>query len=116
MAFAVGLFAAWKLYANTKTDPLPEKLGALSRAMQNRFYFDELYEATFIRAHDFIATVADWIDRWIVDGLVNAAGMVPSAIGSLMRSLQMGLVQFYALAMVLGALVLVAARLLWAAG
>ena len=33
-----------------------------------------------------------------------------------MRPLQMGLVQFYALAMVLGMLVLVAARLIWAAG
>ena len=25
--------------------------------MRNKFYFDELYEATFIRAHDFIAAV-----------------------------------------------------------
>ena len=29
--------------------------------MKNKFYFDELYEATFIRAHDAIAAVADWI-------------------------------------------------------
>jgi len=34
---------------------LPAKLGVLSRAMANRFYFDKIYEATFIRAHDFIA-------------------------------------------------------------
>jgi NADH-quinone oxidoreductase subunit L len=33
-----------------------------------------------------------------------------------MRNLQMGLVQFYALAMMLGALILVAARMIWAAG
>ena len=33
-----------------------------------------------------------------------------------MRSLQMGLVQFYALAMFLGVLVLIATRLLMAAG
>ena len=33
-----------------------------------------------------------------------------------MRSLQMGLVQFYALAMVLGAVILIFARLMYAAG
>jgi len=47
---------------------------------------------------------------------VNLAGQIPPAIGTLMRPLQMGLVQFYALAMVLGVLILVAARLLWAGG
>ena len=29
--------------------------------MRNRFYFDELYEATFIRLHDSLAAIADWI-------------------------------------------------------
>ncbi|MCI0358676.1 MAG: NADH-quinone oxidoreductase subunit L [Planctomycetaceae bacterium] len=83
---------------------------------QNKFYFDEIYAALVVWPLSILASICYWIDRWIVDGLVNAAGMVPAAIGSLMRSLQMGLVQFYALAMVLGALVLVAARLIWAAG
>jgi NADH-quinone oxidoreductase subunit L len=83
---------------------------------QNKFYFDELYAALVVWPLRMLAGVCSWIDRWIVDGLVNAMGLVPGAVGSLMRSLQMGLVQFYALAMVLGALVLVAARLIWAAG
>ena len=52
----------------------------------------------------------------IIDGLVNLLGRIPPALGSLMRSLQMGQVQFYALAMVLGMLILAAARLIWAAG
>jgi NADH-quinone oxidoreductase subunit L len=83
---------------------------------QNKFYFDEIYEALVVWPLRMLASICYWIDRWIVDGLVNATGLVPPAIGSLMRPLQMGLVQFYALAMVLGALVLVAARLIWAAG
>jgi NADH-quinone oxidoreductase subunit L len=85
------------------------------RLSRNKFYFDELYSALFVWPLRILAAVAYWIDRWIVDGLVNAAGRIPPAAGSLMRSLQMGLVQFYALAMVLGALILVAARLMWAA-
>ncbi|MGC9942015.1 MAG: NADH-quinone oxidoreductase subunit L, partial [Verrucomicrobiota bacterium] len=49
-AVAIGLIAAYVLYGKTATDPLPAKLGPLATAMKNRFYFDELYEATFIRA------------------------------------------------------------------
>ena len=102
-AFAVGLFAAWQLYGNTKTDPLPERLGALSRAMANRFYFDEFYEATFIRAHDLIAAVADWIDRWIVEGF--CIGLVRGGTdltGRALRLVQTGNLQTYAFLFVLG--------------
>jgi NADH-quinone oxidoreductase subunit L len=102
-AFAIGLFAALALYANAKSDPLPAKLGWLSRAMANRFYFDEIYEATFVRAHDFIATVADWIDRWIVEGF--CIGLVRGGTdftGRALRLVQTGNLQTYAFLFVLG--------------
>jgi NADH-quinone oxidoreductase subunit L len=82
----------------------------------HKFYFDELYAALFVWPLRVLSVVCYWIDRWIVDGAVNLTGRIPAAAGALTRSLQMGLVQFYALAMVLGALILVAARLIWAAG
>jgi NADH-quinone oxidoreductase subunit L len=85
------------------------------RLSRDKFYFDELYAALVVWPLRMIATVCAWIDRWVVDGLVNLVGRIPPAAGALMRPLQMGLVQFYALAMVLGMLVLVAARILWAA-
>jgi NADH-quinone oxidoreductase subunit L len=102
-AFAVGLFAAWKLYANANNDPLPEKLGALSRAMANRFYFDELYEATVIRVHNAIAAIADWFDRWIVEGF--CLGLVRGGTdltGRALRLAQTGNLQTYAFLFVLG--------------
>ena len=73
-AAAVGIFLAFWLYSNAASDPLPAKLGGLATAMKNKFYFDELYEATFIRAHDFIAAVMDWIDRWLGGRLLHRAG------------------------------------------
>jgi NADH-quinone oxidoreductase subunit L len=82
----------------------------------HKFYFDELYNAAIVWPLRLAASVCYWIDRWIVDGLVNLVGAIPPAVGSVMRNLQMGLVQFYALAMMLGALILVAARMIWAAG
>jgi NADH-quinone oxidoreductase subunit L len=84
------------------------------RLSRDKFYFDEIYSALVVWPLRILAAVCYWIDRWIVDGLVDLAGRIPPAIGYVMRGLQMGLVQFYALAMVLGMLVLVAARMLWA--
>jgi NADH-quinone oxidoreductase subunit L len=84
------------------------------RLSQGKFFFDELYYGLIVWPLKALAQVCYWIDRWIVDGLVNALGWLPPTIGSLMRSLQMGLVQFYAAAMVLGMVILLAARMLWA--
>ncbi|MGD0251293.1 MAG: NADH-quinone oxidoreductase subunit L, partial [Verrucomicrobiota bacterium] len=100
---AVGWFAARAFYLNVETDPLPAKLGGLATAMKNRFYFDEIYEATFIRAHDFIAAVADWIDRWLVEGF--CIGLVRGGTdftGRALRLMQTGNLQTYALLFVLG--------------
>jgi NADH-quinone oxidoreductase subunit L len=85
------------------------------RLSRDKFYFDEIYNALIVWPLRMVASASYWIDRWVVDGLVDLTGRVPPAIGYVMRGLQMGLLQFYALAMVLGMLILVAARLLWAA-
>ena len=41
-------------------------------------------------------------DQYILDGLVDLIGSLPSAVGYVLRPAQNGLVQFYALLMVLG--------------
>ena len=38
----------------------------------------------------------------LVDGIVDLIGLAPSLFGTMLRPIQNGLVQFYALAMVLG--------------
>jgi NADH-quinone oxidoreductase subunit L len=102
-AVAVGLFLAFSLYKNTATDPLPAKLGSLATAMKNKFYFDELYEATVIRLHDFIAAVADWIDRWILEGaIIGAIRGGTDLSGRALRLAQTGNLQTYAFLFVLG--------------
>ena len=103
LAVIAGFFAAFKLYSNAETDPLPARLGSFATAMKNRFYFDEIYEATFIRAHDFIAAVMDFIDRWVVDwggiGLVRGG---TDFSGRALRLLQTGNLQTYAFLFALG--------------
>jgi NADH-quinone oxidoreductase subunit L len=106
-AVAIGFFAARALYRNAINDPLPAKLSGLATAMKNRFYFDEFYEATFIRAHDFIAAVMDWIDRWLLEGI--CIGFVRGGTditGRALRLMQTGNLQTYAFLFVLGVAVL----------
>jgi len=106
-AVAVGLFAAWTLYGRAATDPLPARLGGLAEAMKNKFYFDELYEATVIRWHDWIAAVCDWFDRWMIEGF--CIGLIRGGTnlsGRMLRLVQTGNLQTYAFLFVFGLAVL----------
>ncbi len=103
VAVAAGFFGAYLLYRNAVKDPLPEKLGALSRAMRNRFYIDEFYEATFVRIHDSLAAIAAWFDRWIIAGLaVRGTHGTTELLGRALRLLQTGNLQTYAFLFALG--------------
>lgn len=104
---AIGFGCALALYAKADKDPLPAKLGWLATAMKNRFYFDELYEVTFIRAHDSIAAVCDFIDRWIVEGVcIGGIRGSTDLIGRSLRWFQTGSLQTYAFLFVLGVAVI----------
>jgi NADH-quinone oxidoreductase subunit L len=69
----LGIFLAWRLYA--KRAPVPDvlehRLGFLHRVLANKYWVDELYGATVIRGTILLSTALWWIDRWVVDGLVN---------------------------------------------
>jgi proton-translocating NADH-quinone oxidoreductase chain L len=99
-----GVTLAWWFYIRR-----PQVPAELVRAMpgayelsRNRFYLDELYVAFLVRPLSGLAYVARVFDQYIVDGLVDLFARVPQLLGYLVRPIQNGLVQFYALVMVLG--------------
>jgi len=49
-----------------------------------------------------IAQVCRIVDAYLIDGLVDLVGHLPGFLGYLVRPVQNGLVQFYALLMALG--------------
>ena len=51
--------------------------------------------------------VAAFIDRFIIDGAVDAIGRIPATLGGIVRRGQSGLLQRYALAGVMGVLAIV---------
>jgi NADH-quinone oxidoreductase subunit L len=88
---------------------------SLYHVSHGKFFLDEIYNALIVWPLRGVAAASAWFDRNVIDGLVDLVGRVPRWLGSSLRSLQPGMVQFYALAMVLGLIVLVGSLLMWPA-
>src|SRR5439155_10757559 len=106
-AVLFGFFLAWTLYRDANVDPLPEKLGKLARGMRNRFYFDEIYDALIGITQEFLASVAEFIDRWVIAGLfVRGVHGTTEILGRALRLVQTGNLQGYAFLFVAGLVVI----------
>jgi NADH-quinone oxidoreductase subunit L len=103
-----GIAWAWLLYV--RRPDLPGRIAAAGRwvydVLWDKYWIDQVYETLFLapyrRACDF-----SWrgVDTIVIDGLVNGVGLGVSAAALAWRQLQTGNVQNYALAMVVGAVV-----------
>jgi NADH-quinone oxidoreductase subunit L len=110
-----GIGAAAFLYLGDRRQVawLATALGPMYWLSFSKFFFDPIYDWLVVRPLALLSRICNWLDRWIVDGLVNLFGAIPAVGGAALRSLQNGVVQFYALAMVLGLLVLIGALIAW---
>jgi NADH-quinone oxidoreductase subunit L len=107
LASLAGLALGWVAYRGVKQDPLPGMLGALARGMRDKFYFDELYTWLNQWTQERLARYADWFDRWIIAGLgVRGTSGAVDLTGCLLRLVQSGNLQTYALLLALGLLVM----------
>jgi NADH-quinone oxidoreductase subunit L len=116
-------------------EPMKGLLGPAHGLFYNKYFVDEIYGALFVnglckgggaqlwrfdaRVVDgavngagwltrMTSTISMWWDTWIVDGLVRLTAFLVKFISYPVRMLQTGLVQNYALFIVLGALGLLA--------
>jgi NADH-quinone oxidoreductase subunit L len=87
---------------------LATELRPLYNLSYGKFFVDQIYNIIFVMPIWLLAQLSFLIDRKVIDGLVNLVGRIPPALGRMVRTLQTGMVQFYALAMVLGVIVLLA--------
>ncbi|MDO8381273.1 NADH-quinone oxidoreductase subunit L, partial [Phenylobacterium sp.] len=104
----IGFLAAWYYYiANEGMGArIAAKKGPLWSFLYNKWYFDELYEATFVRAARFLGDLF-WKggDQKIIDGLgPDGVSAVSYDIGRRAGLLQTGYVYHYAFVMLLGVL------------
>jgi NADH-quinone oxidoreductase subunit L len=110
-----GILLAGFLYLGERKEAawLAQVLRPLYELSYGKLFIDQIYQVTIIWPLWLLAQLSYLFDRWIIDGLVNLAGKIPPALGLVVRALQTGMVQFYALAMVLGVLVLIGTLLMW---
>lgn len=99
-----GVALAYWMYVKKPAlaDDLDRRMGAAAEASRNRFYFDELYVLLVVKPMTVFAHVCRLVDTYLVDGLIDLVGQLPVLFGYLVRPMQNGLVQFYALLMALG--------------
>ncbi len=98
-----GIGGAWYLYAVRvcTVKKIAEGVPLLYQLSLNKFHIDELYSALIVKPLQGFADFCRIVDAAVIDGLVDLVGQVPRLFGLLYRPVQNGLVQFYALAMVL---------------
>lgn len=100
----LGIGIAWLMYVRQPglSGQLAHRLPQLYQLSLNKFYLDELYVFFIVNPLMALYHTARALDQFLVDGLVDLIGHLPRLVGGLFRPVQNGLVQFYALAMVLG--------------
>lgn len=73
-----GILLAFLMYQWKKIDPdkLADKLNPLYKFSLNKWYIDELYDATVIKGTLALSDALKWFDDTIVDGIVNGSATI----------------------------------------
>ena len=101
VAFGViGILLAMWMYKreSARAEQLSQSLGGLYKAAYKKFYIDEIY--LFITQKiifNLIGRPAAWIDKNIVDGLMNGIANTTASVSGFIKGIQSGKVQSYAI-------------------
>jgi NADH-quinone oxidoreductase subunit L len=102
----LGMVAALLVYRRDGTaDRLAAGAKPIHTLLRNLYWVDELYEAVLLRPYYALCRFFSAFDRWVVDGLVNAAGIAADITGQVVKLFQTGMVRNYALMILMGTVV-----------
>jgi NADH-quinone oxidoreductase subunit L len=111
VAFA-GIGLATFLWLRRRDIParLAQQYSGLHRLLLNKYYVDEVYDATIVQPIKVVSEEGLWrgMDVKVVDGTVNGAGYLVSGVSILLRLLQNGSVKTYAASTFMGAVAILA--------
>jgi NADH-quinone oxidoreductase subunit L len=106
---AAGIFTAYRFYIAKPELPrkITEKYPAAYDLVYNKYYVDELYDATVVEpiksGSNFLWT---GVDEKVVDGAVNGSAGVVAWLSVHLRKLETGFLQNYALAILVGVVII----------
>ncbi len=102
LVVALGIGSACVLYWGVSSDPLN------IRILANKFYFDGFYDRSLVGGQQLAARFLNWIDSWILEGLIiRGAAYLSVGVGELLRLFQTGSLQGYAFLFTLGSVLLI---------
>ncbi|HVN28171.1 MAG TPA: NADH-quinone oxidoreductase subunit L [Candidatus Binataceae bacterium] len=111
-AAILGIVLAWYFYIKAPGMPYLIAYQAQSayEVMLNKYYVDEFYNLIITRPLFWVSTfvLGNVVDSFMIDGIVNGAGLTVETGGQLSRRIETGNVQQYAFVYVLGVLGIVA--------
>ena len=86
-----GLFLGWLVYRNVTAgspDPLKQALGSFYSILQNKYYFDELYNFLFVRPARWLSETFTYqfLDLGIIDGTLHGIARISSLVGGVLRN------------------------------
>lgn len=82
--------------------PVRLPLGPLQNLLAYDFYTPKLYKVSVVLSVDLISKLADILDRFVVDGIVNLVGLISIGGGEGLKYSNSGQTQFYALTVLAG--------------
>jgi NADH-quinone oxidoreductase subunit L len=107
-----GITLAWATYQSRVVDParLAAALAPIDFLARRRYFLDALFGGTYRVLLLGLSRVVGWVDRYLVDGVLNALSASALRAGDTLRRMQTGHPQDYVYGVALGVLLL----LVWA--
>jgi len=112
----LGIVLAYYLYLVNPQAPakIADNFKRLYRVIFNKYYVDEIYATLFVQP---IRRGSEWLwhyfDDGVIDGIANGSARLFTGMSSILKRLQTGYVQNYAVWMLVGIVFLVVYYLLW---
>jgi NADH-quinone oxidoreductase subunit L len=103
-----GIALAWLVYGlrAISADRLFERLALVGDAAVERFWLDDLFALLYRRVILGVSRAVGWVDRYIVDGVLNLLSAWTLSAGDRLRRIQTGQAQDYVYGIALGVLLL----------
>jgi len=106
-AFLVGSGLAYYVYVLKEGQPAKAIVSAMPgvhRFVENKWKIDELYEVTVVAAVRGASAVANFLDDYLIGGIIWVVTNIPKLLGQILRQFQTGKVQVYGAILALGML------------
>jgi NADH-quinone oxidoreductase subunit L len=112
---AAGFVLAWAMYQRGAIDParVATALGPLDYLARRRYGLDGLYAGLYRGIILGFSRLIGWIDRYLVDGILNALTALTLRAGDGLRRIQSGRAQDYVYGVAFGVLLLFVWAQLW---